>query len=60
MQSEIREFHGGDKDSAVWILRLKAQGLEVIFFFLKPFYQFHCNTMKKTFLIPQKKILAIK
>lgn len=34
MQSEIREFHGGDKDSAVWILRLKAQGLEVIFSFL--------------------------
>lgn len=30
IQSENREFHGGDKDSAVWILRLKAQGLEVI------------------------------
>lgn len=54
----------GHKDSAFWILRLKAQGLEAIsciaIFISKPFYLFHCNTMKKTFLTPQKKILAIK
>lgn len=53
IHGEIRELHVGHKDSAVWILRLKAQGLEVIsciaIFIFKPFYLFHCIYNEENF-----------